>query len=189
MILYYYRSNISQTWIKSWWGVATSVERALSDHEIPGSNPAHCLCPSAWTIYPQLLLSTQVYKWVPGRRWKPICEGSSQCPWAAWKECSPGSGDDAHNVCWFALYHMTGGNITIVKHLEMIINHIRRYINRNYYYYYFFLLEWLGKHVHWIKINNIYRNTLCVCIQIRPNLNNLCQFFRENSFHGKWCYF
>ena len=45
--------------------VATSVERVLSDHEIPGSNPAHCPCPSAWSIYPQLLLSTQVYKWGP----------------------------------------------------------------------------------------------------------------------------
>ena len=30
------------------------------------------------------------------------------------------------------------GNI-IVKRLEMIINHIRRYINRTYYYYYYYI--------------------------------------------------
>ncbi|KAH3702834.1 hypothetical protein DPMN_077860 [Dreissena polymorpha] len=51
------------------------VERWLRDQEVPGSNPALTTVISlSKKLIPHLLLSTQVYKWVPEGN-KPMCRG------------------------------------------------------------------------------------------------------------------
>ena len=103
--------------------VARLVRCVPSNQEGPGSSPVSSIYVLQQDILSALLLSTQVYKWVPGRN------GMSA---PMWLPCKPWwflPGMDRCLIDFIQASNDRGNNIA--KRLEMIINHIRRYRNRN----------------------------------------------------------